>query len=152
MFLVNVPVGLAAVTATLRCIRETTHERAARVPDVVGMALLAIALGALAYGVAEGRARGWGSPSILAAFCACACATPLLLARSRSQELPALPLGLFRRPSFRLATVITVAFGAGFYALTFGNVLFLVDVWHLDTLAAGFVVAPSALTAALVAP
>ncbi len=152
VFVVNVPIGLAAVAATLRWVKEPDHQRTTRIPDVLGMVLLALALGGLAYGLVEGDSQGWTSVPVLVGFAAFLVLLPLFVRRSQRQPLPAVPLELFRLHSFRVATLATVTFGAGFYALTLCNVLFLTTVWKYDTLQAGFAIAPSAVAAVLVAP
>ena len=152
VFLVNVPVGLLAVAATIRWVQEPAYDRVSRIPDVLGMVVLAAALGGLAYGLVEGGSLGWTSSPVLLAFAAFVVLIPLFVWRSRRTPLPAVPLELFRFRSFRVATLATTTFGAGFYALTLCNVLFLTTVWGYSPLQAGFAIAPSAVAAVVVAP
>ncbi len=152
VFLVNVPIGLLAVAATIRWVQEPVYDRVSRIPDVLGMIVLAAALGGLAYGLVEGGSLGWASSRVLLAFGAFVVLLPLFVWRSKRTALPAVPLGLFRFRSFRVATLATTTFGAGFYALTLCNVLFLTTVWGYSPLRAGFAIAPSAVAAVLIAP
>ncbi len=152
VFIINVPISLAAVAATLRWVSEPVFKRASRLPDFLGIALLTVALGTLAYGLSEGSQRGWTDPLILASFTAALLTAGLFVRRSSGHENPAVPLQLFRIRSFSVATLAGLAFGAGFYALTFANVQFLVNVWHMSIISAGFTLAPSAVAAAVIAP
>ncbi len=152
VFLVNVPIGLLAVAATIRWVQEPAYDRVSRIPDVLGMVVLAAALAGLAYGLVEGEPLGWSSSRVLIAFAAFAVLLPFFVWRSKRNALPAVPLELFRFKSFRVATLATTTFGAGFYALTLCNVLFLTTVWGYSPLQAGFAIAPSAVAAVLIAP
>ena len=58
IFLVNVPVGIAALLWASRVLGESKSEQA-RGLDVPGVALLSLALGLLIYPVVEGRDQGW---------------------------------------------------------------------------------------------
>lgn len=152
VFLVNVPIGLLAVAATIRWVQEPSYDRVSRIPDVLGMLMLAAALAGLAYGLVEGEQLGWTSRRVLLAFATSVVLLPMFVWRSRRHPLPAVPLELFGFRSFRVATLATTTFGAGFYALTLCNVLFLTTVWRYSPLQAGFAIAPSAVAAVLIAP
>jgi EmrB/QacA subfamily drug resistance transporter len=58
IFLVNLPVGMAALAAGFILLRESREEHALRL-DLGGVALLSIALTLLVYPLVEGRERGW---------------------------------------------------------------------------------------------
>lgn len=58
IFLVNLPVGMAAFAGGLRWLRESREAHAKKL-DLGGMALLSMALAALVYPLVEGREQGW---------------------------------------------------------------------------------------------
>ena len=58
IFLVNLPVGVAALIAGFALLRESRAEHALRL-DLGGVALLSIALALLVYPLVEGREQGW---------------------------------------------------------------------------------------------
>src|SRR5215208_2734786 len=64
VFLVNIPIGLAAIALTARFVRESRAPRARRV-DPVGQVLVIVVLASLISGIIEGPERGWGSPAIV---------------------------------------------------------------------------------------
>ena len=80
IFLINLPVGLAAIVLTLRFIPESRAPRPRRF-DPVGQVLVIVLLATLTFGIIEAPSRGWTSPAILAAFAASAAA---LVAPARS--------------------------------------------------------------------
>ena len=93
IFLINLPVGLAAIALTLRFVPESRAPRPRRV-DPVGQALVIVLLAALTFGIIEAPSRGWTSPIILAAFTAAGAALVGLLVyeprRRRAADRPAL--------------------------------------------------------------
>ena len=66
VFLVNVPVGIAALIASGRLLQESRDPDATRLPDLAGALLLAAAIGALALGLVKGPDWGWTAASTLA--------------------------------------------------------------------------------------
>ena len=67
VFLVNLPVGLAAIVLTAAFVPESRAEHARRI-DPVGQVLIVLALASLTYAIIEGGRRGFGSPEILVLF------------------------------------------------------------------------------------
>jgi EmrB/QacA subfamily drug resistance transporter len=147
IFLVNLPVGLAAWAAGRRSLRES-RDADARRPDALGSVLVAGAVGLLALGLVEGPDWGWSDPRVLAAFAAAAALLPLSIVRSQRHPAPALDLALFRVRSFAIANAGTLAFGAAFYAMLLCNVLFLTQVWGYSVVKAGLALTPGPLMAA----
>jgi EmrB/QacA subfamily drug resistance transporter len=106
-FLINVPVGAAALAFTHRLVPETRAERVSRL-DVVGATTLALGLTAILLPLIEGRQLGWPlwtwlslalSPVLIGAF----------LARQRRLSRdgldPLLELSLFRERAFSAGLV-----------------------------------------------
>ena len=62
VFLVNMPVGLAAVWLARRRLVESRTPGRRRMPDILGAFTFAIAMGALVLGVVQGQRWGWGAP------------------------------------------------------------------------------------------
>src|SRR5215217_3584715 len=65
VFLVNIPIGLAAIALTARFVPESRAPRPRR-PDPVGQALVIVMLASLTSAIIEGPSAGWGSPWIVA--------------------------------------------------------------------------------------
>jgi MFS family permease len=58
IFFVNVPIGIAAIVASVYLVRESKAERAQKL-DVAGALISGIGLFALIFPIAEGREQGW---------------------------------------------------------------------------------------------
>ncbi|MFI9805606.1 MFS transporter [Streptomyces sp. NPDC052301] len=116
VFLVNVPVAVAAFACALRSVPDSRAERPAR-GDLAGTALLAAALTALLLPLTEGRAAGWPLWSVLLL-----CAVPLLgLAfaaverhAERSAGSPLLPPSLLAAPEVRRGLLLGLPVFTGF--------------------------------------
>src|SRR3954471_50496 len=67
IFLVNLPVGLAAIALTARYVPEARAPRPRRV-DPVGQILVVVMLASLISAIIEGPGRGWTSPEIVGLF------------------------------------------------------------------------------------
>src|SRR5919112_1038849 len=64
IFFVNLPVGAAAIAVTLRTVRESRDEHAARI-DWAGLVTFSAALFALVFALVRSNAEGWGSSLIV---------------------------------------------------------------------------------------
>ena len=151
VFAINLPVGALGLIAAHRVLRESRREPEARAPDVVGIALAAVAVGALALGIVQGDDWGWGSPRVLGAFAAAAALAIAFVGRSRHHPAPAVDLGLFAIRSFSAANAGTLLFAIAFFGGIFANVLFLTSAWGYSPVEAGLAVSPGPVISALVA-
>lgn len=150
-FYLNFPVGLLALTAGLRILRESRAEGPEPTPDLLGVPLMASGVGLLALGIVQSDEWGWGDTRTLAAFAASAVVLPAFLWRSAVHASPTLDLKLFKDHNFRLANLATFSFAIAFSAMFFGLVQFLIYVWRYSILEAGLTIWPGPITAAIVA-
>jgi MFS family permease len=134
----------------MRVLREVKDPAAHRA-DLLGAALLSVAVAALAAAIVEGTSWGWASARILGAFAIAVVAGALLVVRSRRHPNPIIEPAVIRHRAVALADASSLVFFAGFGAMVLGGVLFLTGVWHEPVLRAGFMIAPGPLVAALCA-
>ena len=102
IFLINIPVGFAAIVLTRRFIPESRAPRP-RSFDTVGQVLVAVLLATLTYGIIEGPAHGWSSPVILTVLTASGAALLALLLYEPRREEPLIDLRFFRSIPFSSA-------------------------------------------------
>ncbi|MFJ3517777.1 MULTISPECIES: MFS transporter [unclassified Streptomyces] len=151
IFLINLPIGLAAFALTLRHIPESRAARPRR-PDPLGQVLVIALLGSLTYGIIEAPAAGWRSPLIMGcAVVAFASFVGLLIHEPRCKE-PLIDLRFFRSAPFSGSTVIAISAFAGLAGFLFLNTLYLQDVRGLSALHAGLYMLPMAGLTVLFAP
>jgi hypothetical protein len=156
VFWINIPVGAAAIVLAVRILPESRDERVQHRPDLASAALLAAAVGLVAFALVKAPSFGWSSVrfgALLAAAAGCAAA---MVFRSGRHPAPVLELGLLRSRTFTGAFAASVLYYAGFGAFVLSSVEFLTGVWHYSAVRAGLAIAPGPLMvlpfARLVAP
>ncbi len=150
VFLVNLPVGLAALAWGARLLRESRDETQAR-PDLLGSALIVLAVGVLALGLVKAPSWGWGDGRTIAALLASVIGVGVFWARCLTHPSPVIDPAIVRVRSFAVANLASLFFSAAFAAFLLSNVLLLTSVWHESIVTAGLQVAPGPATAATVA-
>jgi EmrB/QacA subfamily drug resistance transporter len=151
IFLINLPVGLAAIALTLRFIPESRAPKP-RHFDPVGQGLVIVLLSTLTFGIIEAPSHGWTSPAILAAFAAAAAALLGLLAYEPRRHEPLVDLRFFRSIPFASAIVISVIAFAAFGGFLFLNTLYLQQARGLSPVQAGLATVPMALMTVIASP
>jgi MFS transporter, DHA2 family, methylenomycin A resistance protein len=140
-FLVNLPVIAVALPLAAVVVRET-REPSGRALDAPGTVLGAALLGTATYALIE---RSWPAAAIAVALLA-----GFLWLERRSAD-PMLPVALFRRPAFAIATAVAATMNLGSNGTLFVLTLFLQDVQGRSPVGAGLVCLPAFATLALVA-
>jgi EmrB/QacA subfamily drug resistance transporter len=145
VFLVNLPVGIAAIVVGRRVLPHPAAKPSDPLPDLLGAALLTAGIGLLTGALVEAPGWGWGSAKTVGMFAAAVIAIGWFLARCLSHERPLVELTLFKVPSFGVATAAIFLFSLGFAAMLLSNVLWCQDVWGYSALKTGLAVAPGPL-------
>jgi EmrB/QacA subfamily drug resistance transporter len=151
VFLVNIPIGLAAIALTARFVPESRAPRPRR-PDPVGQALVILTLASLTSAIIEGARLGWGSPWILALAATAAVALVTLVRYELRRVDPLIEPRFFASRPFSAAAIIAVAAFAAFGGFLFLNTLYLQDVRGLSPLSAGLCTLPLAAMTVVVSP
>ena len=147
VFLVNLPIGIAAVLLARRRLVESRTPGRRRMPDLLGALVFALAIAALVLAVVKGQEWGWGSPRIVGSFAAAVVLGSVFVWRCRTHRSPVIDLSLLRIRTFGAANAMTIVGAAGFYGYTLTNVLFLTGVWHYSVLQAGLALTPGPFVA-----
>ena len=151
VFLVNLPIGVAAVVFARRFVVESRAAERRRMPDLFGALLFAVAVGALVLAIVKGQDWGWTSAAVIGSFVVAITLGGLFVRRCTRHRSPIVDLRLFRIRSVTAANGVTVIAAAGYYGYTLSNVLFLTYVWHYSALKAGLALTPGPFVAAAVA-
>jgi EmrB/QacA subfamily drug resistance transporter len=152
IFYVNVPVGIAAVTAALRILPHPKGGTA-RPLDFRGLGLMALGVPLLTYGLAEvGSTGGVSSVKVIVPIVV---GLALIVAfgwHALRVPNPLLNVRLYQRPTFSTASIATFFLGAAL----FGGMILLPLYWqqvrHESVLDAGLLMAPQGLGMALIMP
>jgi EmrB/QacA subfamily drug resistance transporter len=148
IFLVNLPVGAAALTAALRLLPAVPGGPCVRL-DVPGLVLLSGGIAVLLYGLAAIGTGGRGPAAELAAGLALVAAFCWYSLRARR---PLLDLRLFARRGFGAAAAANLVLGIALFGVALLLPLYLEIVRGRGPLQTGLLLIPQGLGAALVMP
>jgi EmrB/QacA subfamily drug resistance transporter len=153
IFLINVPIGVIALVATIRLVGES-RSTAPRRADWYGTATLSLALLTLVFGLIRGAADGWSTAYVITLFVAAAALLAGFIVIENVVRDPMLDLSLFKRRSFvgvglaAFAVAATVVASTSYLALYMLNTLgyspFQGGLRFLPLTIASFVAAPLA--------
>src|SRR3954470_22343601 len=144
VFLVNVPIGLAALVVGWRRLPHVPGQPVPR-PDALGAALISGGVGTLVLGLVKGPSWGWDDARTVAALAAGAVAIALFALHCARARNPLIDRALFRLRPFTGASAVAVFFSAAFGAMLLSRVLWMQDVWHWSALTTGLGIAPGPL-------
>ncbi|HST55181.1 MAG TPA: MFS transporter [Solirubrobacteraceae bacterium] len=150
VFLVNIPVGIAAMIAGIVVLREQRHPDAARA-DIFGAGLLATGVASMVLVIIQGHHWGWGGARIIGLIALSLITLTAVVMRSRRHPSPVIDLELMRVRAFSVATISAVPFFMAFSAMLLAGVLFLTKVWQEPITTTGLMLAPGPVMGALVA-
>jgi len=151
IFLVNVPIILAALVATIVVVPESKDPSTPPL-DVGGVVFSILGLFGLLYGIIEGPARGWTDATVLGGFALGAVSLVVFVLWEQHQEHPLLDVGFFRNARFTAASLaVTFVFFAMFGSLFFLS-QYLQFVLGYDPFEAGLALVPVAVALMVAAP
>lgn len=150
VFLVNVPIGAAALLLGIRKLPRP-HAAGGPLPDLFGAGALIGAIGALILAVVQGPEWGWSSSGVLAAFAGAVVLGAAFTASSARHHSPVLDPALLRAPSFGPAAANSLIFQIAFAGMLLSVTLWAQNVWGWSALQTGMAIAPGPLIVPFVA-
>ncbi|MBA2276259.1 MAG: DHA2 family efflux MFS transporter permease subunit, partial [Chloroflexia bacterium] len=152
VFLINIPVGIAAILATLALVPESVDPHAGRRFDWGGVLLSGLGIFALVYALIEGNAHGWTSSLILGLFAVAAVLLALFVWWERRHPDPMMKLELFGIRNFWAGNVIALMVAFGMLGIFFPMTLFLQGALGFTPIRAGLTMTPMSIVILLTAP
>ncbi len=144
-FLINVPLIVVAVWATWKHVPESRDEQATANFDWLGAAVVALAVGGLAFGAIYGQQRAWRDPIGYIALAVGVVATIALPILMKSSKHPLIPLELFRSRNFAVTNLSTLLIYGALYVAFYYLVLFQIGTIGYTAAAAGAAGIPGTL-------
>lgn len=144
VFLVNVPIGLAALVVGWRRLPEVPGHPIPR-PDALGALLVTGGVGALSLGLVKGGDWGWVSATTLAVLAVAVLSLAAFVIHCLRHHNPLVDPALFRIRAFSGASVVATLFSMAFAAMLLSIVLWEQDVWGWSALKTGLSIAPGPL-------
>ena len=151
VFLVNVPIGLAAILLTARYVPESHADHARRI-DPVGQLLVILGLACLVYSIIEAPTAGWLSAQTLSLGAIALLTLAALVVYERRVFEPLIEMRFFGSAPFSGASAIAIAVFAAQGGFLFLNTLYLQSSRGLSPLDAGLCTLPMALGLLVMAP
>lgn len=151
IFLINVPVGVAALLGVFALVPESKAGPSTRIPDLFEAALLATALGALALALINGDEWGWSSATTVTSLAIAVISSAALVYRSWRHAAPIIDPALLRVPAFFWANVTALLYCIAFGAVLPSVILRLQTGAGFDALTTGLAVAPGPIVVPFVA-
>ncbi len=151
IFLVNVPVGIAAALLAPVLLEESRAELGHRHFDLLGATTATSGLMLLVYALTRATSDGWGAPVTVALLAASAALLALFVAVEARSPWPLLPLRLFRQRTFAASNLAMAIIGAVGFAEFFLLTLYLQDILGYSAMRSGVAFVAFAGTVVVVA-
>lgn len=136
IFLVNLPIGIAALVITIRYVAESRAPGQRRL-DLPGFVVFTAGLVGVIYGLIAANERGWTDTTVLIGLGgggACLAAFPLI---EWKRAQPMFDLRLFKKPTFVGGAVAAFGMNGSLYAMFIYLVIYLQKFRGLSTLESG---------------
>src|SRR6202789_1537518 len=116
VFLINVPVGIAALGGAIRVLPRTVAHPGIRL-DTGGMVLIGVALTAIIYPLIQGRADGWPAWTFVSLAAGAALVGAFVLWERRRHGDPLIEPGLLANRTYTSGILVALAFFGAFGGL-----------------------------------
>ena len=142
VFLVNVPVGLAAAALAPAILGKTRASQEPHRLDIRGALLITSTVALAVYAVSQGVILGWTSPLVIAAIVVSAAAAAVFVKAETKHPEPLVRLSLLHRPGLRDGSTLSFLLGLWNGGEMLVLSLYLQQVLHLSPLFTGLAIAP----------
>ena len=142
IFVINLPIGIAAILVTWKMIPNARYDRTTRIPDLFGSLMIVVSIGAISLGLLNGPDWGWGSAKIIGSWVVAVAAAVAFLVSTNRAAVPVIEPKMFRSRVFSSANVAIVIAATILGIQLLGLSLFLQQSWHWSTITTGLAIAP----------
>jgi EmrB/QacA subfamily drug resistance transporter len=142
IFIVNVPVGIAALVLTFRFVPESRVETEHRAFDLAGAVTVTGGLVVLVYAIVKAQAFGWGSARTIGLMAAGAVLIAVFVAIERRSVAPLVRLSIFRVRTLTAADAVLLLVASGMFGMFFFASLYVQEILGYSPLKAGLAFLP----------
>jgi EmrB/QacA subfamily drug resistance transporter len=142
IFIVNVPVGVLALVATLRIVPESRINMAHRTFDLAGAASVTGGLVVLVFAIIKAQTWGWGAGRTLGLLAASLVILAGFVVIERRSRAPLMRLSIFRVRTLAVADLVLLLVGSGLFGMFFFASLYVQEVLGYSPLRAGLAFLP----------
>ena len=147
IFVLNVPIGAAALLLARRVVPESRLHGARRRYDPLGAVTVTGGLVALVYAISQAPTAGWTAIRTLTLLAASAALLAAFLVIETRTETPLLPLRLFRLKTLTGSNAVGFLLGASFFSFFFTGTLYMQQVLGYSALKTGVAWLAASVTA-----
>lgn len=144
-FYINLPIGGFALWRGALLLNESVASRERRKVDVVGMALLMLAVGSVTLAIVEYGAPNWSRTELAVMGATGMLAAVVFIAWARRIQHPLVDLSLFQHQTYRYVNLATLSFGIAFSMMFLAFFFYMMNIWHYSLPLAGLAVTPGPL-------
>lgn len=152
IFLINVPIGIAAFLITSAVVRESRDESGQVATDIPGTILVTGAIGSLTWSLIEAGERGWGNSLIVSGFAISAVLFAAFIYVEHRTEKPMVPLRFFRSSTFTGANLDAFAISFFISGIAFSMTLYWQNVHGFSAIRTGLTMLPMVITMMVFSP
>jgi EmrB/QacA subfamily drug resistance transporter len=142
IFIVNVPVGIAAFLATLRYVPESKADLAHHTFDLRGAVTVTSALVVIVFAIVKSTAWGWGSPKTIGLMAAGLALMAVFVMLERRSPAPLVRLSIFKIRTLTVADVVLLLVASGMFGMFFFASLYVQEILGYSPLKAGLAFLP----------
>ncbi|MFC2028991.1 MFS transporter [Chloroflexota bacterium] len=152
VFYINVPIGLLAMTLSLRFIPKDNPVGNDQQFDVLGAGLFVAGLSSLMLGLNKGAEWGWGSPIVIGLLSSSVVLLYIFFQVERKAPDPMLDLNLFRSQVFTYSVLSSVLNYIAIYSVIFLMPFYLIQGRGFEPSTAGLILTIQSALMAITAP
>jgi len=152
IFYINLPVGAVAILMALWILPSVRPANPSRRLDLTGFISLSVFLAFFLIALAQGQREGWDSDYIIACLSLSVVGLVAFVASGFLVKDPIIDLHLFANHNFVMANIINLARAVAIFGAMFLLPLFLQNVLDYKALHTGIILAPTAISVAIVSP
>ena len=142
IFIVNVPVGIATLLATLRFIPESRADLQHRTFDLAGAVTVTSGLVVLVYAIVKAQSFGWGSARTVGLIAASLALLATFVAIERRSKAPLIRLSIFKVKTLTVADIVLLLVASGLFGMFFFASLYVQEILGYSPLKVGLAFLP----------
>ena len=142
IFIVNVPVGIFALVATMRFVPESRADLEHRTFDIRGAVTVTAGLVVIVFAIVKSTSWGWGSAQTLGLLAVGLALLALFVVLERSSPAPLVRLSIFRVRTLAVADLVMLLVASGMFGMFFFASLYVQEILGYSPLKAGLAFLP----------
>jgi len=152
IFLINIPIGVGAILATIAIVPESKDPLANRRLDWGGLFLSGFGIFALVFALIEGGRLGWTDPLVVSMFFVGVLLLIAFVSWEKRAADPMVKLELFGQRNFLFGNLISLLVAFGMLGIFFPMTLFLQGALGFSPIRAGLTMTPMSIMIMIAAP